>query len=52
MRSSALRSINGVFTLPDTNSDSDFKPEGYIVLYRNCFHCTDSDLDSDLDPDA
>ena len=36
---------NGSFTLPDmdsvTDSDSDLKPDGYSVLYRN--HCTDSD---------
>ena len=25
----------GVFTLPDTDSDSDSKPNGYIVLCRN-----------------
>ena len=29
----------------------DLKPEGYIVLYRNCSYCMDSDMDSNLDPD-
>ena len=31
------------------DSDSDSKPNGSIVLYKNCSHCTDFDLDSDLD---
>ena len=35
----------GLFTLPDSESDSDSKPKGYIVLGRN-FH-----IGSDLDPD-
>ena len=43
-----------IFTLRDTDSntdsDSDSKPDGYIVLNRNCSHCTDSDSDSDLEP--
>ena len=47
--------IDGLFTLPDTdsdtNSDSDCKHNGYIVLCRTCSHCTDSDYDSDPDPD-
>ena len=42
---------NGLFTLSDADSDSDSKPDGYIVLYRNCSHCTDSESDSDPDPD-
>ena len=35
---------NGSFTLLDfeSNSGSDSKNDGYIVLYRNCSHCTDS----------
>ena len=33
--------------LPDTDRNLDSKPNGCIVLYRNCSHCTDSDLDSD-----
>ena len=45
----------GLFTLPDTDSatdsDSDYKPDGNIVPYRNYSHCTDSDLDSEPDPD-
>ena len=28
-----------------TDSDSDSKPDGYIVLCRTCSQCTDSDLD-------
>ena len=44
----------GLFTLPDMASDTDLEsdstPDGYIVLYRNCSHCTDSDSDSDSDP--
>ena len=40
----------GLFTLPDTDldtdSETDSKRSGYIVLYRNCFHCTDLDTDS------
>ena len=35
----------GLFTLPDSDSDSDSKPDGYIVLCRN-FHIG-SDPDSD-----
>ena len=39
----------GSFTLPQTDSvmdsDSDSKPNGYIVLRRTCSHCTDSDSD-------
>ena len=34
--------INGLFTLPDT----DFQPDGYIALYRNCSLCMDSNSDS------
>ena len=41
--------LNGLFTLLETdsgtNSDSDSKPDCYIVLYRNCSNCTDLDLD-------
>ena len=37
----------GLFTLLDTDSDIDLnldsKPDGYIVLYRNCSDCTDLD---------
>ena len=44
-----------LFLLPDTVSvtvsDSVSKPDGYIVLYRNCSYCLDSDSNSDLDPD-
>ena len=40
----------GLFTLADTNSDTnsytDWKRNGYIVLYTNCSHCTDLDCDS------
>ena len=40
--------FNGSFTLPQTDSgtdsDLDSKPDGYIVLYRTCSHCTESDL--------
>ena len=47
--------VIGLFTLPDTDSDTnldlDSKPDGYLVLYRNCSHRTDSDSDSDLDLD-
>ena len=43
-----------LFTLPDTDSgtdsDSDSKLDGYIVLYRTCSHCTD--LNSDAYPDS
>ena len=42
---------DGLFTLPDidsvTNSDSDSKPDGRIVLHRNCSQCTDSDSNPD-----
>ena len=31
-----------------TDSDSDSKPDGYIVLYRNCFHCMHSDSDCNM----
>ena len=38
----------GFFRLPDSHWDTewntDSKPNGYIVLYRNCSHCTDSHL--------
>ena len=40
----------GLFTLPDTDSDSDSKLDGYIVLWRNCYHCTDLASDSNPDP--
>ena len=37
-----IRSFDGSFLLPDSDSesdsDSDFKPYGYIVLCRTCFH--------------
>ena len=40
---------NDSFTLSETGSgmgsDSDSKPNGYIVLYRTCSHCTDLDPD-------
>ena len=35
----------GLFKLPDTNADSDYKPDRYLVPYRKCSHCRDSDLD-------
>ena len=45
-------SCYGSFTLRSTDSgtmgtdsDSDFKPDDYIVLCRTCSHCTDSDSD-------
>ena len=45
---SCLIVTNGSFTLPETDSgmdsDSDSKPNGYIVLCKTCSHCTDSDL--------
>ena len=34
---------NGLFTRSGTDSNSDSKPDGYIVLCRICSHCTDSD---------
>ena len=41
--------INGLFTLPQTDSgtdsDSDSKPDGYFVLCRTRSHCTDSNSD-------
>ena len=47
--------INGLFTLPDTDSgtdsDSDSKPDGYMVRCKICSHCTDSNSDSYLDSD-
>ena len=36
----------------DTNSNSDSKLDGYIVLYRNCSQREDSNLDSNSDWDA
>ena len=35
------------FTLTgtDLDTDSDSKPDGYIVLWKTCPHCTDSDSD-------
>ena len=40
--------LNDSFSLTETNSgadsDSDSKPNGYIVLCRICSHCTDLDL--------
>ena len=39
--------VNRLYTLPDKNSDnntdSDSIPDGYILMYRKCPHCTDSD---------
>ena len=35
----------GSFTLTETDSDLDSKPDGYIVLYRTCLHYTDKELD-------
>ena len=39
---------NGSFTLTESDSgiqsDSESKPNGYIVRYRTCSHCTDSDF--------
>ena len=35
----------GSFTLTETNSDSDSKPNGYSLPCRTCSHCTDSDAD-------
>ena len=40
-----------LFTLPNMDSDFDSKPDGYIMLYRNCSHCTDPDSDFYPDPD-
>ena len=34
-----------MFTLPDTDLGSNFKPDGYIVLYRTCSHFRDSNSD-------
>ena len=34
-----------------TDSDSDSKPDGYIVPYRTCSHCIDLDSDANLDSD-
>ena len=41
----------GLFTLAykDSVTDWEAKPDGYIVLCRNCFHYSDSDSDSDPD---
>ena len=45
----------GLFTLPDmdsdTDSNSDSKLDGYIVLCRNCSQRDDSNLDSNPDWD-
>ena len=41
-----MHMYNGLFTLLDPDSDSDSKPDGYIVLCRS-FHIG---LDPDLDP--
>ena len=43
---------NGLFALPDsdTNSDSDGKPNGYIVLTKNFSHY--KELDSDSNPNC
>ena len=38
--------INGLFTLPNSDSDSDSKPDGYIVLCWNIHIGSDPDLDS------
>ena len=35
----------GLFTLPDTDSETDSDLDS--KLCRNCYHCTDSDSDSD-----
>ena len=47
---------NDLFSLQDmgsvTDLDLDSNRAGYIILYRNCFHCTDSDSDYDLDLDS
>ena len=46
----------GLFTLLDTDSiadsDSDSKPDGYIVLSRNYSNYTDSDSNLDRIPDT
>ena len=43
----------GSFVLPDTdsstNSDSDSKPDSYIVVCRTCSHCMDSESGPYLD---
>ena len=48
------RVCDGLFTFQvtdsGTDSDSDSKPDNYIVLCRTCSHCTDSDPYLDLDP--
>ena len=45
----AMKFGKGSFTLMETdfgtNSDSDSKPDGYIVLCRTSLHCTDTDSD-------
>ena len=40
--------IDGLVTLPDSDSDSDSKPNGYIVLERTFSYCTE--LNSDSNP--
>ena len=49
--SGAWSKFYGLFTLPDTCSvtDSDSKSYSYIVLYRKCSRCMDSDPDSRLE---
>ena len=46
----------GLFSLPDTdsgtNSNSDSKPDGYIVLHGTCLHYMDWNLDSNPDLDS
>ena len=41
------RYSNGLIALMETDlgtdSDSDSKPDGYIILYRDCSNCMDSD---------
>ena len=44
-----------LFTLPETDSDTDFdtdsKPDSYIVYYaKNCSNCMEYDSDSNTNP--
>ena len=43
-----LKVSHGLLTLPDPDSDTEYKPDGYIVICRT-FHTTRSDSDSNFD---